>query len=59
MTNKPENEMRNKPRWIRFVCWFSARFHDIHDYPVAWGGDGHPSHFYVYRCWNCGKEFSI
>lgn len=45
--------------WTRFVCWFSARYFDIHDYKESWGGDGTPSHFYTYTCWNCGKEFTI
>jgi hypothetical protein len=44
---------------IRFVCWFSARCWNIHDYLEDSGGDGFPTHFYAYRCWNCGKEFSI
>ena len=44
---------------IRFVCWFSRHFWDIHDYPHAWGGSGYPWHFHVYRCWHCGREFSI
>jgi hypothetical protein len=44
---------------IQFVCWFSARFWDIHDYFVHAGGDGTPSHFYDYHCWNCGKKFNI
>ena len=44
---------------IRFICWFSRRFWDIHDYPVRKGSNGTPSHFYTYRCWNCGKEFGI
>ena len=47
--------MRN----IRFVCWFSARFWDIHDYLTITGGDGCPSHFYEYHCWRCGKKFTI
>lgn len=51
--------------WLRFgarmnfTCWFSRHFWDIHDYPVRKGGDGIPSHFYTYKCWNCGKEFGI
>jgi hypothetical protein len=44
---------------IRFVCWFSARFWDIHDYHVSRGGDSTPSHFYAYECWNCHKKFQI
>ena len=44
---------------IKFVCWFSRRFWDIHDYSVNYGGDGYPSHFYTYKCWNCGKHFGI
>jgi len=42
-----------------YVCWFSSRFWNVHDYPVEFGGDGTPSHFYKYKCWNCGKEFGI
>ena len=44
---------------IKFVCWFSAKFWDIHDYLEQCGGDGTPSHFYDYHCWNCGKKFNI
>lgn len=44
---------------ITFVCWFSARFWNIHDYLRDCGGDGYPSHFYTYKCWHCGKEFEI
>ena len=49
------------PRRVPFVCDFSARHpnHDIHDYHVTAGGDGTPTHFYWYTCWNCGKEFYI
>ena len=46
-------------RWIDFVCWFSRKFFNIHDYPRSYGGDGYPSHFYTYRCWNCGRKFGI
>ena len=46
-------------RTIRFVCWFSQKFYDIHDYPTRDGGDGIPSHFHEYRCWNCGNRFTI
>lgn len=46
-------------RNIKFVCWFSRRFWDIHDYFVHAGGDGSPSHFYTYTCWHCGKRFGI
>ena len=44
---------------IEFVCWFSARFWDIHDYLGDAGGDGMPSHFYDYHCWRCGQKFNI
>lgn len=44
---------------IRFYCWFSRRFFDVHDYKKSKGGDGVPSHFYTYKCWKCGKEFRI
>lgn len=44
---------------IKFICWFSQRFFDIHDYPARKGGDGIPTHWHKYRCWNCKKEFTI
>jgi len=44
---------------IEFVCWFSSRFYDLHDYLNTKGGDGIPSHWHDYHCWNCGKEFQI
>jgi len=44
---------------IEYVCWFSSHFRNVHDYPVEFGGDGTPSHFFKYKCWNCGKEFGI
>lgn len=44
---------------LRFVCWFSRRFFDIHDWPIEMGGDGVPCHHHTYRCPNCGKEFGI
>ena len=49
------------PRRVPFVCKFSAQHptYDIHNYRVEAGGDGTPSHFYRYHCWNCGKEFVI
>jgi len=45
--------------FLRFICWFSDKFFDIHDYYKEYGGDGIPSHFYVYKCHSCGKEFTI
>ena len=50
-----------KPRTVPFVCEFSKRnpAHDIHDYHREAGGDGTPSHFYEYECWNCNKKFGI
>jgi hypothetical protein len=47
------------PKPIRFRCWFSRRFWDIHDYQKEKGGDGVPSHFKTYKCWNCDQEFEI
>jgi hypothetical protein len=44
---------------IRLICWFSRRFFDIHDYFVHSGGDGVPTHWHVYRCWNCRREFWV
>lgn len=45
--------LRNK-----FVCWFSTKFFDIHDYP-----DGEelkePMHWYEYECERCHKKFYI
>jgi hypothetical protein len=41
------------------VCVMSKGRFDFHDYPKNKGGDGYPSHFYTYKCWNCGKEFTI
>lgn len=46
-------------RVIRFVCWFSRKFFDIHDYYESRGGDGIPTHFYIYTCWHCGRRFQI
>ena len=42
-----------------FICWFSRKFWDIHDYHEFTGGDGIPEHFRIYKCSNCGKEFII
>lgn len=33
--------------------------YDYHDYFKHTGGDGTPSHFHEYACWNCKKKFSI
>ena len=41
------------------ICWFSKKFWNIHDYKEHKGGDGLPSHFYVYTCPNCHKLFTI
>ena len=50
--------MNLKYKWNQFVCWFSKRFWDIHDYP-----DGkdfkEPAHFMEYECERCGKKFYI
>lgn len=44
---------------IHARCEFSRRFFDVHDYTYWSGGDGTPSHFHTYRCWNCGGKFRI
>jgi hypothetical protein len=44
---------------VKFVCWFSKWFWDIHDYYKNCGGDGVASHFHKYECRWCGKEFEI
>lgn len=41
------------------ICELSKGKIDYHDYKVHKGGDGIPSHFYTYTCWNCGKKFTI
>lgn len=41
------------------ICIMSNGRLDFHDYPKNKGGDGYPSHFYTYKCRNCGKEFTI
>ena len=41
------------------TCWWSRKFWDIHDYRVSRCGDGHPTHCFTYRCWNCGSHFRI
>ena len=41
------------------ICRASKGCIDFHDYHVYKGGDGHPSHFYNYKCHKCGKVFSI
>ena len=32
---------------------------DAHDYQRHKGGDGTPTHFWEYTCWNCGHKYSI
>lgn len=55
-------------RWFRLffglsqvpeICEASKGDRDYHDYQVNKGGDGTPSHFHTYTCWNCGKRFGI
>lgn len=41
------------------ICKFSKKIFDIHDYTKDRGGDGTPTHFHTYICWNCGKKFTI
>jgi len=50
--------------WLGFgkvpdICSMSIGDKDYHDYKVEKGGDGTPSHFFTYTCWNCGKKFII
>lgn len=60
--------MKRFMRWVRLmlglatvpeVCEASSGGVDYHDYPKDKGGDGTPSHFHEYTCWNCGKKFGI
>lgn len=44
---------------VKHICWFSFHFWDVHDYPIEFGGDGVPTHFHDYKCYNCGKKFTI
>ena len=55
-------------RWFRLtfglasvpeICEASTGKRDYHDYHKSKGGDGTPTHFYEYTCWNCGKRFGI
>lgn len=50
-----------RPRKVPWVCDFAKRNldHDPHDYHKEAGGDGHPSAFYEYTCWNCNRKFRI
>lgn len=41
------------------VCEMSRGDKDYHDFHEATGGDGIPTHFHTYTCWNCGKKFTI
>ena len=41
------------------ICWFSHYFWDLHDFYKHQGGDGYPSHFHEYKCYKCGKKFTI
>lgn len=51
------------PCWFKvntdYICWFSSRFWDVHDYHKEFGGEGDPMCFYEYKCHNCGKKFGI
>lgn len=41
------------------ICKASKGVKDYHDYPIWKGGDGDPKHCYEYKCWCCGKRFTI
>ena len=41
------------------TCWFSYYYFDVHDYKKNKGGDGYPSHFFVYTCSRCRGKFYI
>jgi len=51
----------------RLLCWLgfgtiedgSVCEYGCHDYHIHRGGDGMPSHFYVYTCPRCGENFTI
>ena len=49
--------------YIRYLIWAKNEKKKCrlapHDYFVKNGGDGTPSHFHKYTCWNCGEEFYI
>ena len=62
------DRIRRKARflrvWLQISMGQSVSIDDVcrynlHDYPVCLGGDGTPSHFYEYTCWNCGEKFGI
>lgn len=41
------------------TCDISEHLEPCHDYQVHKGGDGEPTHFHIYTCWKCGKDFII
>jgi len=44
---------------MRFTCWFSRKFFDIHSYSDAKLSDPQPLHFFFYTCPDCGERFMI
>lgn len=59
------NKLRKFFLWFA-VAWMSVpklcKYTDIvdgHDYQRNKGGDGTPTHFYEYTCWNCGHKYYI
>jgi alpha-glucosidase (family GH31 glycosyl hydrolase) len=44
---------------MKFRCWWSKYFWDVHDYHIGKGGDGIPTHFHEYTCQFCNKKFRI
>lgn len=56
---KPEDDFWGVHGGKFFVCWFSKRFWDIHDYHHDIEPDTPPMHFHTYTCRYCGKKFTI
>jgi len=48
-----------KGTMLKFVCWFSKHFWDIHDEETECRLTYDVNHGYTYICWNCGKRFTL
>ena len=53
----PEDDFWGVHGGYGFVCWFSKRFWDIHDYNNT--KEKQPQHFIDLECDRCHKKFTI
>lgn len=44
---------------LKFTCWFSKKFYDVHSYEKHKWWTWTPMHFVTYKCHNCWKSFEI